>query len=825
MARQRKSVPEGSKDTKSRNSSSSNGSSIQNTKIAQQQSSIFSYWKQLAFVAVLGVTVVFGVMGYLQTRVNTPFDEKRVVIDSGLKVPEQFWGSYRPGVYFGLKTRDPQSLVTGLMWYFPNRLGPGGDGIRHWCEQGDNLDKYGWLQHDGSNFGIQELQDGPFKLTTSFVKRLGGQNGGEWTARISVDILPKYKSLISKDEQVSLIWYAAMDSETEGFIAPTNSNTDITGIRGETSTLGEFKMTMFPQQGKVDHESFLSTSAPGLNLLKETVIWSLRLAQDNPKVPRKIVLGGQIYPAETENKNPNLVATQITAKLPFTLDVVFESKSVVNRNDKLVGDSYTKALNWHKTRFNQRFEDTFALKHKGFTENQIRFAQAALSNMVGGIGYFYGSSLVQSFYTEEPVRYWKSPLYTAVPSRSFFPRGFLWDEGFHGLLISQWDVDMELDIMGHWFDLINVEGWIPREQILGVEAVAKVPQEFIVQWNTNANPPTFFLTLQYILNKYEQDLTNERLAHLERLYPRLQAWFQWFNTTQKGPLAGSYRWRGRDPLTNRELNPKTLTSGLDDFPRASHPSDLERHIDLYCWMAVAANTLAKLAYILGRDSYSKYQQTAEYLMDNHLMDSLHWSNYSNRYADYGLHTDAVKLVRPKPLPRQQNQNLEMTRKVLKQPEFRLVDSIFGYVNIFPFLLQILEPTSPKLGKILTDIRDPNLMWSNYGLRSLSKTSPLYMAKNTEHDPPYWRGQIWVNINFLATKALWHYGHSEGPYQDQANRLYQELRMNIINNVVEQYEKTGYIWEQYNDKTGEGSGCRPFTGWTALTVVLMSEGFE
>ena len=56
-------------------------------------------------------------------------------------------------------------------------------------------------------------------------------------------------------------------------------------------------------------------------------------------------------------------------------------------------------------------------------------AKAGLSNMLGGIGYFYGSSLVKV--GGKDLEMPPAALFTAVPSRSFFPRGFLWDEGFH----------------------------------------------------------------------------------------------------------------------------------------------------------------------------------------------------------------------------------------------------------------------------------------------------------------------------------------------------------------------------------------------------------
>lgn len=72
---------------------------------------------------------------------------------------------------------------TGLMWMSQNSHSD--VNLRHTCEQGDGLSSYGWLIHDGVNFGMQQIRDTDFTLTTTFVKRMGGKHGGDWTWRIT----------------------------------------------------------------------------------------------------------------------------------------------------------------------------------------------------------------------------------------------------------------------------------------------------------------------------------------------------------------------------------------------------------------------------------------------------------------------------------------------------------------------------------------------------------------------------------------------------------------------------------------------------------------
>lgn len=77
-------------------------------------------------------------------------------------------------------------LPPGLMWAQQGTT-PGTPKLRHTCEQGDGVGPYGWEFHDGVSFGRQHIQDGALRLTTEFVKRPGGQHGGDWSWRVTVE--------------------------------------------------------------------------------------------------------------------------------------------------------------------------------------------------------------------------------------------------------------------------------------------------------------------------------------------------------------------------------------------------------------------------------------------------------------------------------------------------------------------------------------------------------------------------------------------------------------------------------------------------------------
>jgi mannosyl-oligosaccharide glucosidase len=123
------------------------------------------------------------------------------------------------------------------------------------------------------------------------------------------------------------------------------------------------------------------------------------------------------------------------------------------------------------TSSNQRFREIFPVPDSPKRDALEAFSQAITSNLLGGIGYFYGTSIVDPSFSydwdddssptdgdddnrgrrvEGPRLTEPKALLTATPSRSFFPRGFYWDEGFHLLHIGEWDNDLRLVVLRPW---------------------------------------------------------------------------------------------------------------------------------------------------------------------------------------------------------------------------------------------------------------------------------------------------------------------------------------------------------------------------------------
>ncbi|KAM7540757.1 hypothetical protein Aperf_G00000025435 [Anoplocephala perfoliata] len=768
---------------------------------------------------------------------------------------ELFWGTYRPNVFFGVSHRSPHSMLFGLAW-----VSLDGHSIvfRHQCTDEGNMKSYNWIEHDGRNYGVQTIISGNHNITVAFVKRPSTPYGGDWTSRISVSAVNH--SLLTPP--ISILFYAYLPDASHGHIQSYSDGRELKRLRGFTQELGAFQVNFHATENRTYAPTHLAGFCPREDTLVAAISSGLALREDYASVfftgYQKDLFGPNVPMPDVP---ANLWVTEITLSVDNSLrgktdvlEVEFVSQTSTSSDAiPLIGAEFDGALTRYSAQFHRTFATKFPHNSKEFNAQQVEFSKITLSNMLGGIGYFYGTSLISTAPLDRItssetsiVEYWPASLFTATPSRSKFPRGFLWDEGFHAILVGRWDVELALQILGHWLDLLNAEGWIPREQILGWEARAAVPREFIVQSTLVANPPALILAIEDLLDRRETHMSLEEAAMFDRwallALPRLRAWFAWLSTTQAGELPTSFRWRGRPLDDPTQLNPLTLASGLDDYPRASHPTANERHLDLRCWMTAFARTIARLArhcessllssspthpsLPLIRSLTEEFQTAAAELLDLRRLDELHWDEKNSIYADFGLHTDKVALVPPPmdraPMPGQSQPKKH--RKVLEEPREQWVSSSVGYVTFFPLFLRIIPPSSPRLPQLLKHLADPGLLWTPHGLRSLATISPLYNRANTDNDPPYWRGAIWINMNYLANIALQYYAlHPEtpAPAAKEAQELQRRLSKAVVNTVMNEMNRTGMTWERYDDRTGRGLSGHPFNGWTALVSLFMT----
>lgn len=795
----------------------------------------------------------------------TPFTENSTKQTyQSLSDDSLLWGPYRSGNYLGIRPRIPKSLMAGLLWFNADSH-RGIQSIRHAYEQGHNLAKANWINFDPRIGGKQFISDKEchIDITIDFVK---SDNGKNWAVKVKSEPHKGFEHL-----STSFVWYAGLEGEeideaaneavTSGFLKLDNAQDpngyDKIRLSGFSNELGIFEMLIndggkntrntHPTKGNLPIPELDTKKTHHLSLrIPDGHVWRgseifVTLLQDSIKdLIEKFGNKASAIPPhqglivrDLNHYEGNMHFIQKVYQGACEFDIVFNEANA-DPSQAITFSNIETRINDVAQKIDAKFESHFPLST--FKESDKLFAKELLSGLLGGLSYFHGDHMVDRTTSLDdddlpvningevhlPKLSGKSEgpfeLFTLVPSRPFFPRGFYWDEGFHLLPILDFDSDLALEIVKSWFNLADEEGWIAREQILGDEARSRVPNEFVVQSNAVVNPPTLLLAFTQLLEKSQKPNLQQNVDEIEgevskdqlglilvnspdllieftkNIYPKLRLHYDGFRKSQQGEVdefnRGSnreiYRWRGR-------TSTHSLASGLDDYPRVLPMDVAELNVDLLCWVGVMTRSIKKVAEVLDiSEDVQLYTQIEENIMEN--IEKFHWSEEDKTYCDVSVDDD----------------------------DEHMFACFKGYISLFPFLTKFIPAQSvDKLEHIVDLLADPNELWTEFGIRSLSKSDQFYRTAEN-----YWRSPIWMNINYLVLESLSYYNDVSSSYisEDLRNKIddvYTNLRKSLIGNVQKEWERTGFVWEQYDDQTGSARGAKNFMGWSSLVLLMMS----
>lgn len=111
---------------------------------------------------------------------------------------------------------------------------------------------------------------------------------------------------------------------------------------------------------------------------------------------------------------------------------------------------------------------------------------------------------------------------------------------------------------------------------------------------------------------------------------------------------------------------------------------------------------------------------------------------------------------------------------------------------------------------------PNKLWSEYGIRTLSRDDPDYNNVNTIKPYSNWQGPIWIITNYFFVQALLQYGHQKEAI---------EIAKRIASLCIKDIKKSGGMHENYDAETGKPLAAPKFISWNLLVPVILESAIE
>ena len=388
-----------------------------------------------------------------------------------------------------------------------------------------------------------------------------------------------------------------------------------------------------------------------------------------------------------------------------------------------------------------------------------------------------------------------------LPTQKLYPYQWNWDSMFISLGLAQFDINRA------WLEIESLfnsqwENGMAAHIIFRNKAPTYFPGPEV--WGTNQKPPTSGcsqppIAATIVLKIYKMNKIIGR-NYLDKLFNKLFKWHKWFHTMRVisggHAIAVTHPWEsGRDnspdwdeAIDNINIKEELIFTRLDlsHVDKSMRPSDSEynkyihlleygkktgwdhAHITREGPFAVADPGINFILLRANKDLLS----IAEILnKDNHKAEIKKWLAYSEEAANY-LWSDILKAY------------------VARNIRNNLYTSGISNVSFLSYYANLTK----------SENEDEHYSTLIKFIKNTKYCIPSFDSEHHKFNPnKYWRGPVWIIINYMIAEGLSNYG---------LNEISKKIR-NDVRNLIKKYG----FYEYYNPLNGRGLGGNNFS-WTA-----------
>jgi len=365
--------------------------------------------------------------------------------------------------------------------------------------------------------------------------------------------------------------------------------------------------------------------------------------------------------------------------------------------------------------------------------------------------------------------------YYTLPSSSYYPHQWFWDSCFHAIIYLRFGLVKEAKneinslLSRQWEN-----GMIPHM------IYWTLSDEFLEEWGTDkqtssiTQPPMIAYAVERIFNQTDMEFVKKVFDNLDRYY-------KWLIDE-----------RSDDYLVSI-IHP--WESGLDDFVSWDSVYGILKPSKAF--LKIEKRKILSEYVKTGLDS-RRFMKKNIFNVKCLVFNSIYLRNLKSMLKlakvigskEVGFYEDLIKKTESSFKKKFLNRKTGLLTTFFNKG---FVKNDMNFSIFMPMFASVLSKTEAKklVDKFLLD---DDLFWTKYPVPTVAKNNPDFEGDR------YWRGSIWINVNWFIVRGLRDYG-----FEDVADEI-KEKNLKLV-------EKTGFF-EYFNPLNGKGLGPSDFS-WSGL----------